>query len=96
MSHTNIYIVSTIRKHKEYKAIVQSGNTRGAIKKFLLHVYPESLHCDMQKMPSSDINGRHISNYRVFDDGNDDFTITSEKIRLVSDFILIENGRIIK
>jgi hypothetical protein len=96
MSHTNTYIVSTVRKHKEYKAIVQSGNTRGAIKKFLLHVYPESLHCDMQKMPSSDINGRHISNYRVFDDSNGDFTITSEKIRLVSDFILIENGRIIK
>lgn len=96
MSHTNIYIVSTVRKHKEYKAIVQSGNTRGAIKKFLLHVYPESVHCDMQKMPSSDIDGRHISNYRVFDDGNGDFTITSEKIRLVSDFVLIENGRMIK
>lgn len=96
MSHTNTYIVSTIRKHKEYKAIVQSGNTRGAIKKFLLHVYPESLHCDIQKLVSSDINGRRISNYRIFDDCNGDFTIISEKIRFVSDFILIENGRIIK
>lgn len=96
MSHINTYIVSTVRKHKEYKAIVQSGNTRGAIKKFLLHVYPESLHCDMLKLPSSNIDGKHISNYRIFDDGDGgDFTITSEKIRLVSDFVLIENGRMI-
>jgi hypothetical protein len=48
----------------------------------------------MEKLPSSVIDGRKISNYRFYSvDG--DFTVSVEKINLTSDFILIDQHFII-
>ena len=52
------YKVSTCHKKKETTAIVQSGNSRAAVRKFMFHVYPELFHDDMEKLPSSVIDGR--------------------------------------
>jgi hypothetical protein len=74
---------------KETTAIVQSGNSRAAVRKFMFHVYPELFHDDMEKLPSSVVDGKKISNYRFHSvDGN--FTVSAEKINLTSDFILID------
>lgn len=89
MSYLKAYKVSTCHKKKETTAIVQSGNSRAAVRKFMFHVYPELSHDDMEKLPSAVIDGRKISNYRFHSvDGN--FTVSAEKINLTSDFILVE------
>lgn len=83
------YKVSTCHKMKETTAIVQSGNSRAAVRKFMFHVYPELFHDDMEKLSSSVIDGRKISNYRFHSvDGN--VTVSVEKMNLTSDFILID------
>jgi hypothetical protein len=74
---------------KETTAIVQSGNSRAAVRKFMFHVYPELFHDDMEKLSSSVIDGRKISNYR-FHSADGDFTVSAEKMNLTSDFILID------
>ena len=94
MSYIRAYKVSTCHKFKETTAIVQSGNSRAAVRKFMFHVYPDLPHDDMEKLPSSVIDGRKISNYRFYSvDG--DFTVSVEKINLTSDFILIDQHFII-
>lgn len=83
------YKVSTCHKMKETTAIVQSGNSIAAVRKFMFHAYPELSHDDMEKLPSSVVDGKKISNYRFHSvDGN--FTVSAEKINLTSDFILID------
>jgi hypothetical protein len=89
MSYLKAYKVSTCRKHVETIAIVQSGNSRGAVWKFVFHVYPEISHDDMEKLPSTTIDGGKISNYR-FHSADGDFTVSAEKINLTSDFIPID------
>lgn len=89
MSYLKAYKVSTCHKKKETTAIVQSGNSRAAVRKFMFHVYPDLSHDDMEKLPSAVIDGRKISNYRFQSvDGN--FTVSAEKINLTSDFVLVE------
>ena len=91
MSHTNTYIVSTCggTNTKKKIALVQSGNSRAAIKKFLLHVYPELLHCKMEKMTKSNGMIKPISTYLVTDCEEHLFSIHAEKINTTSDFIPI-------
>lgn len=89
MSYIKAYKVSTCHKMKETTAIVQSGNSRAAVRKFMFHVYPELSHDDIEKLPSSVIDGKKISNYR-FHSVDGDFTVSAEKINLASDFILID------
>lgn len=91
MSYTKAYVVSTCHKNIETSAIVQSGNSRAAIKKFLFHMYPELIHYDMEKLPSSHIDGRKISQYRIeYPDGK--FSISAEKVNITSDFILVHKS----
>jgi hypothetical protein len=91
MSHTNTYIVSTYGdgNMKKKIALVQSGNSRAAIKKFLLHVYPELLHCKMTKLPKPNGVIKPISTYLITDGEEHLFSIHAEKINTTSDFIPI-------
>jgi len=93
MSHVNAYKVSTYGggNTKKKIALVQSGNSRAAIKKFLLHVYPELLHCKMTKLPKPNGVIRPISTYLITDGDEHLFSIHAEKINLGSDFILIDD-----
>lgn len=89
MSYVNAYKVSTCHKSKETTAIVQSGNSRAAVRKFMFHVYPELYHENMEKMSSGIVNGVKITNYR-FPTIAQNFTVSVEKINLTSDFIIVD------
>ena len=94
MSHTNTYIVSTYggTNTKKKIALVQAGNSRAAIKKFILHIYPELLHCHMEKMTKPEGVIKPISTYLVTDATEHLFSIHAEKINIASDFIPITDG----
>lgn len=95
MSHINTYIISTYgggTNTKKKIALVQSGNSRTAIKKFILHVYPELLHCKMEKIAKSNDAIKSISTYLVTDGKEHLFSIHAEKINITSDFIPITDG----
>ena len=81
MSHTNKYIVSTNKM-----AIVSSGNTKGAVTKFLFHMHPESIHCEIKKTSKHD----NLTMYDVYDPKGT-FNVAVRKINITEDFIPIED-----
>lgn len=86
MSHTNKYIVSTVRNYINRVAIVSSGNTKGAVTKFLFHIHPESIHCEPKKISKHN----NLTMYTV-DDPKGVFNVAVRKINITEDFIPIED-----
>lgn len=88
MSHTNTYIVASTRNKINKVAIVSSGNSKGAVMKFLFHTYCGTDPDSITKVSSSRPDGKYIVNYRCMDDKGE-FNVTVTKINIREDYILI-------
>ena len=78
MSHTKKYYVSTTHNGVFKSALVSSGNSKNAAKKFLVHTDPDaSLHSDLEKL--TDEPG--FKEYSI-----DDYVISVRRINIYDDF----------
>ena len=85
---TNKYIVSSTIKGINKTALVSSGNSRGALFKFLFNMHSNRLHCTLTNTPVEKMTkSGHITNYMVH--GKIDFVVSVTKINMHDDFIPI-------
>lgn len=90
MSYTHTYIVSTTRKYINRMAIVSSGNCRGALMKFLIHIHPSYDPEKIKLLARSTQVHNHATYYEVTDD-NGKFNVCVRKINIKDDFIPIND-----
>lgn len=89
MSYTNTYIVSTQRDFNTRTAIVSSGNSKGALLKFLFHTHPEEYDDKSIQITSRSMEGhKELICYEVTDKSGS-FVVSVRKINIREDFILI-------
>ncbi len=77
MSHTKKYFVSTVVDGVYKSALVSSGNSKNAVKKFLIHTDPEMVHNDIKKIVDT-------ADYKEYE--ADDYIISVQRINLYEDY----------
>lgn len=85
MSYTKTYVVSGIVNNKQYVTLLTTGNSRSAVKKFLIHVAPDLISISPNIEKEVENNELKLKIYKV----GDDVKVNVMKINPSPDFMYI-------
>lgn len=85
MSYTKTYVVSGIVNNKQYVTLLTTGNSRSAVKKFLIHVAPDLIASSPKIEKETENDELKFKIYKV----GDDVKINVMKINPSPDFMYI-------
>lgn len=85
MSYTKTYVVSGIVNNKQYVTLLTTGNSRSAVKKFLIHVAPDLIASSPNIEKEIENNELKLKIYKV----GDDVKVNVMKINPSPDFMYI-------